>query len=44
MDCGSPMKEPRFSVLLPVHNGEPFLAEAVTSILAQTEGDLELPW
>jgi glycosyltransferase involved in cell wall biosynthesis len=31
-----------FSVLLPVYNGEPFLQEAVESILAQTFTDFEL--
>jgi hypothetical protein len=33
---------PRVSVLLPVRDGAPFLAEAVESILSQTLGDLEL--
>lgn len=33
---------PRVSVIMPVRNGARFLAEAVTSILTQTETDLEL--
>lgn len=33
---------PRISCLMPVYNGERFLAEAVDSILAQTMGDFEL--
>ncbi len=33
---------PRVSVVMPVYNGEAFLAEAVESILGQTYGDLEL--
>jgi glycosyltransferase involved in cell wall biosynthesis len=33
---------PRVSVLLPVRNGERFVAEAIESILAQTEPDFEL--
>ncbi len=33
---------PTVSVVLPVHNGEPYLAEAVDSILRQTFGDFEL--
>ena len=33
---------PRISVLLPVHNGVPFFAEAVRSILDQSFGDFEL--
>jgi GT2 family glycosyltransferase len=33
---------PRVSVVLPVYNGEPFLAAAVESILAQTLPDFEL--
>jgi glycosyltransferase involved in cell wall biosynthesis len=33
---------PLVSVVLPVHDGERFLAEAVDSILGQTLGDLEL--
>ena len=32
---------PRVSVLMPVHNGEKYLEEAVESILAQTFGDFE---
>ncbi len=35
-------KEPRVSVLLPVYNGEPYLREAVQSILAQSYSDFEL--
>jgi hypothetical protein len=33
---------PTVSVVLPVHNGEPYLAEAIDSILGQTFGDFEL--
>jgi len=33
---------PRVSVILPIYNGEPFLADAVGSILAQTFRDFEL--
>jgi len=33
---------PRFSVVLPVHNRSHELADAVTSVLGQTEDDLEL--
>jgi glycosyltransferase involved in cell wall biosynthesis len=33
---------PRVSVILPVYNGEPYLAEAVDSILGQTYADFEL--
>ena len=33
---------PRISVILPVHNAEPYLATSVESILAQTFGDFEL--
>jgi hypothetical protein len=33
---------PTVSVILPVYNGEPYLAEAVESILGQTFGDFEL--
>ena len=33
---------PRISVVMPVHNGEQFLAEAIASILAQTYTDFEL--
>ena len=36
------MASPLVSVVLPVHDGERFLAEAVDSILGQTLGDLEL--
>src|SRR2546422_7390532 len=32
---------PRVSVLMPVHNGERFVEEAVESILGQTFGDFE---
>jgi len=35
------MKSPLVSVLLPVHNGEPFLCEALDSVLEQTLGDFE---
>ena len=37
---GSPV--PTISVVLPVYNGEPYLAEAVDSILGQTFDDFEL--
>jgi glycosyltransferase involved in cell wall biosynthesis len=33
---------PAVSVLLPVHDGEAYLAEAIASVLRQTHGDLEL--
>ncbi|MGL4298652.1 MAG: glycosyltransferase, partial [Candidatus Neomicrothrix subdominans] len=33
---------PLISVLLPVHNGGAFLAEALDSVLSQTLGDLEV--
>jgi len=33
---------PSVSVLMPIHNGEPTLTEAVESVLAQTFGDFEL--
>jgi glycosyltransferase involved in cell wall biosynthesis len=33
---------PTVSVVFPVHNGEPYLAEAIDSILGQTFGDFEL--
>ncbi len=36
------MGEPRVSVVIPVHNGERFLAEAIRSVLAQTLTDLEV--
>lgn len=36
------MSAPAVSVVLPVHNGEPHLAEAVRSVLDQTWGDFEL--
>ena len=35
------MKSPRVSVLLPVHNGEPFLREALDSVVGQTLTDFE---
>jgi GT2 family glycosyltransferase len=35
-------RRPRVSVVLPVYDGEPFLAEAMKSILAQTFRDFEL--
>jgi glycosyltransferase involved in cell wall biosynthesis len=35
-------RSPRVSVVLPVYNGEPFLTDAVDSILAQTFRDFEL--
>jgi glycosyltransferase involved in cell wall biosynthesis len=34
--------DPKITVLMPVHNGEPFLREAVESILGQTYGGFEL--
>ena len=36
------MSVPAVSVLMPVRNGVPWVREAVTSVLAQTAGDLEL--
>ena len=39
---GRPMAPPRTSIVLPVCNGERHLAEAVESILDQTDSDLEL--
>lgn len=33
---------PRISIILPVYNGEPYLREAVDSVLAQDFGDFEL--
>lgn len=36
------MDSPRVSVIMPVHNGGPFLMEAVSSILHQSLRDLEL--
>ncbi len=33
---------PRVSVVMPVYNGEPYLQEAIDSVLRQTFGDLEL--
>lgn len=36
------LKVPRVSVILPVHNGMPYLRQAVESILEQTFGDFEL--
>jgi glycosyltransferase involved in cell wall biosynthesis len=36
------MRAPAVSVLVPVYNGEPFLAECLDSILAQDFGDFEL--
>ena len=43
-DLGSPdqLRAPRVTVLLPVHDAEPFLAEAVESVLAQSFRDFEL--
>ena len=35
-------RQPRVSVVLPVYNGEPFLADALESILAQSFRDFEL--
>lgn len=37
-----PDKDPLICVGMPVYNGEPFLAEAIESILGQSVGDLEL--
>ncbi len=39
---GAAARFPRVSVILPVYNGEPFLLEAVDSILKQSFGDFEL--
>lgn len=36
------VKQPRVSVIMPVYNGERYIAEAVNSVLAQTYADLEL--
>ena len=36
------MSVPAVSVLMSVHNGAPWVREAVASVLAQTAGDLEL--
>jgi glycosyltransferase involved in cell wall biosynthesis len=38
------MADPRplVSVVIPVHNGEPYLAEAIESVLAQTHKDVEI--
>jgi glycosyltransferase involved in cell wall biosynthesis len=36
------MSDPQVSVLVAVHNGERFVAEAIESVLAQTFGDWEL--
>lgn len=36
------MKSPKVSVVMPVYNGEPYLREAIESILNQTYTDLEL--
>ena len=36
------MTPPAVSVLIPVHDGAPWVRDAVASVLAQTEGDLEL--
>jgi glycosyltransferase involved in cell wall biosynthesis len=33
--------DPRITVLMPVHNGEPYLDASVRSILGQTYGDFE---
>jgi glycosyltransferase involved in cell wall biosynthesis len=38
----SPNKNSRVSIGLPVYNGEKFLPEAITSLLAQTFEDFEL--
>lgn len=35
------MRQPAVTVLMPVHNGENYLREAIDSILAQTFGDFE---
>jgi len=37
-----PRRDPRVTIGLPVHNGTPFLSEAIDSLLAQTFGDFEL--
>jgi hypothetical protein len=36
------MRVPRVSVLMPVHNGMPYLPAALESVLAQTFRDLNL--
>src|ERR671914_99143 len=36
------MKSPRISVVMPVHNGLPFLDQSISSILEQTFTDFEL--
>ena len=36
------MRAPLVSVLIPVYNGEPFLAECIESVLAQNFADYEL--
>src|SRR5687767_15932021 len=36
------MKHPRISVVMPVHNGLPFLDQSIISILEQTFTDFEL--
>ena len=37
-----PLKEPRVSVLMTIYNAEPYLKEAIDSIVAQTFGEWEL--
>ena len=32
----------KISVVIPCHNGEKYLSQAIASVLAQTHGDLEL--
>ena len=36
------MKDVLVSVIMPVYNSEPFLKEAIDSVLAQSAADLEL--
>jgi glycosyltransferase involved in cell wall biosynthesis len=36
------VRAPRVSVVIPVYNGEAYLAEAITSVLGQTREELEL--
>lgn len=38
----APIQIPTLSVVMPVYNGERYIAEAIASVLAQTHADLEL--
>jgi glycosyltransferase involved in cell wall biosynthesis len=42
VSMSSPVKIPRLSIGMPVHNGARFLAAAIDSLLTQTWGDFEL--